>query len=82
MDNLIVGPVQPLDDHVAIEQPVMAIGDLVLCAVYERLRKVDRADFDRLANSFDVEIYKAHSFELYSVDKHCGCIKQFDVNLE
>jgi hypothetical protein len=25
-------------------------GDLVLCAVYERLRKVDRADVDRVAN--------------------------------
>ena len=31
-------------------QPDKRGGDLVLCAVYERLRKVDRADVDRLAN--------------------------------
>ena len=31
-------------------QPDKRGGDLVLCAVYERLRKIDRADFDRLAN--------------------------------
>ena len=30
-------------------QPDKRGGDLVLCAVYERLRKVDRADVDRLA---------------------------------
>ena len=33
-------------------QPDKRGGDLVLCAVYERLRKVDRADVDRLANSY------------------------------
>jgi hypothetical protein len=31
-------------------QPDKRGGDLVLCAVYERLRKGDRADVDRLAN--------------------------------
>jgi len=30
-------------------QPDKRGGDLVLCAVYEWLRKVDRADVDRLA---------------------------------
>ena len=33
-------------------QPDKRGGYLVLCAVYERLRKVDRADVDRLANKY------------------------------
>jgi len=60
-------------------QPDKRGGDLVLCAVYERLRKVDRADVDRLANEY-IKRIPLNCIVLINTDS--GCIKQFDVNLE